>query len=153
MVILGQGPPGDGGPPGGIPVDPPAPVPVVDCDQEGQTIQDSLQLLQPRDTLLVTGFCNENVVIDATFNSITLDGQDVATIDGPGPDLPTIRVRGTTITIRGFTNSGGRTGIQIDPVGDATINNNTIEDTGRDGIVVGFDRGKLEQLLGPTGAA
>ena len=67
--LLGQGPPRGVGPPGGIPVDPPAPVPVVDCDQEGQTIQNSL------------------------------------------------------------------------------------EDTGRDGIVVGFDRGKLEQLLGLTGAA
>ncbi|MBI2987964.1 MAG: hypothetical protein HYY45_14465, partial [Deltaproteobacteria bacterium] len=74
----------------------------VDCGL-GQTISDKLKDLIPGDTLLVSGTCNENLVIREEVHRITLDGQGTATINGPDPSASTVSVQGAGITIKGFT--------------------------------------------------
>lgn len=92
--------------------------------------------LKPGDTLLVSGTCNENVVIGSELSRITLDGQGTATINGPDPTANTIVVRGRNITIRGFRITGGSRGIQVSRGAEATIDENTIQFTGGQGIQV-----------------
>ena len=97
-------------------------------------IQDALTSLQPGDTLLVKGNCNENVLIDETFNNITLDGQGKATIDGGSSTA--VRVRGRGITIRGFTITG-RNGVLVRDGGTVVLRSNTIKNTTGTAINVG----------------
>src|SRR3989338_10107508 len=80
------------------------------CGKE-KTIGEALHELKPGDTLLVSGVCNENLVIPEEVHRITLDGQGTAVIDGPDATRATIEVRGTGITIKRFTISRGRDGI------------------------------------------
>jgi len=82
------------------------------CGKE-KTIGKALHELKPGDTLLVSGTCNENVEIPAEVHRITLDGQGTATINGGPPTLTgpnVVLIRGTGITIKGFTITGGRDG-------------------------------------------
>ncbi|MBI2987513.1 MAG: right-handed parallel beta-helix repeat-containing protein, partial [Deltaproteobacteria bacterium] len=89
------------------------------------------------DILLVSGTCNENIVIRDDVLRIPLDGQGTATISGPDATLDTIDVRGRGITIRGFNVTGGRDGIRIFRGGTAAnIDGNSIQSTGRNGISV-----------------
>lgn len=102
-----------------------------------ETIQNKLRTLKPGDTLLVSGDCDENVTIAEEMQNIILDGQGIATIDGPDANASTIAVRGRGITIRGFSSiSGGQDAIRVDRGGTATIDGNTIEDSGRSGILL-----------------
>lgn len=107
----------------------------IDCNA-GQTITEALKDLISRDTLLVSGMCNENVSVGEGKNNITLDGQGTATINGPDPASETITIRGRRITVRGFTITGGRHGVRVRGGGPATIANNTIQATGGQGIAV-----------------
>jgi hypothetical protein len=113
----------------------------VDCDA-GQTIQDTIKDLIAGDTLLVSGTCDENVLISGATapNSLTLDGQGTATINGPNTTQATIRITRGGITIKGFTITGGRDGIDVSRGGTATITGNVIGTTSsgpaRDGIVL-----------------
>jgi parallel beta-helix repeat protein len=100
------------------------------------TINSFLPRLRPGDRLIVSGTCNENVVISTEFSRITLDGQGTATINGPDPAANTVLVRGRNITIRGFTITGGSRGILVSRGAEATIDGNTIQNTGSDGIQV-----------------
>jgi parallel beta-helix repeat protein len=100
------------------------------------TINAFLPRLRPGDTLIVSGTCNENVVIGSKFSGITLDGQGAATINGPDPTANTVMVRGRFITIRGFTITGGSRGILVNRTADAAIDGNTIQSTGGEGIEV-----------------
>jgi parallel beta-helix repeat protein len=100
------------------------------------TITDFLPRLRPGDRLLVTGTCNENVSIDPRFNSITLEAQGAATINGPDATANTVLISGKGITIKGFTITGGSRGIIVSRGGSATIDGNTIQNTGSDGIQV-----------------
>lgn len=108
------------------------------CGKE-KTIGEALHELKPGDTLLVSGTCNENLVIPEEVHRITLDGQGTATING-GPPVAvgqdTILVRGTGITIKGFNVTGGQNGIQVNRGGTATIDGNTVQNAGRQGIQI-----------------
>jgi parallel beta-helix repeat protein len=104
--------------------------------QPGHTIEQFLKELSPGDTLLLNGSCNENVVIPEEVHRITLDGQGTATINGPDATQNTVRVRGTGITIMGFTITGGRSGVSVQNGGTATIDGNVIQNTGQHGISV-----------------
>ena len=63
-----------------------------------------------------------SVRIDETFNNITLDGQNVATIDGGSSTV--VRVQGRGITIRGFTITGGN-GVVVRGGGTGVIDYNS----------------------------
>ncbi len=99
-----------------------------------KTIGEEIRKLDPGDTLLVYGTCNENLLITEEFHNITLDGQGSATINGPDASLSTVVIRGTGITIRGFAIAGGSNGILVSRGGTALIDGNTIDTTGNNGI-------------------
>ena len=101
----------------------------VNCDG-GQRLQATIDQARPGDTIVVSGFCAENVVIREEAMRITLDGQGAATIHGRLPGPPTIVVLGRGITIRGFTITGGRAGVTVIRGGTAVIDSNTIKETG-----------------------
>jgi parallel beta-helix repeat protein len=100
------------------------------------TIGNAVKKLKPGDTLLVTGTCNENLVIPEETARIVLDGQGKATISGPDTSIPTVAVNGRGITIKGFIITGGRDGIVVSRGGQAIIDRNTIQGTGRIGLQV-----------------
>jgi parallel beta-helix repeat protein len=93
------------------------------------TLTQAVRLLQPGDTLLVNGTCNESVLIPASVHDVTLDGQGSATISGVGDDA--ITIQGTGITIRGFTigSSPQFHGILVTRGGSVTIENNLIQNS------------------------
>ncbi len=101
-----------------------------------KTIQKALTSLKPGDTLLVSGTCNENVVVNESHERITIDGQTTATINGPDNTRPTVHIRGRKITLTGFTITGGEDGINIGNGGGAQVSASTIQNTGRFGISV-----------------
>jgi len=106
----------------------------VSCPLE--TIQGKLKTLKPGDTLLVSGICNENVIITEDLQNVILDGQGIATVGGPDATASTIAVRGRGITIRKFFSiTGGQDAIRVDRGGTATIADNTIQNSGRNGIL------------------
>jgi len=103
----------------------------------GQTIGGFLGNLVSGDTLLVTGLCDENLFIPEALNRITLDGQGTATINGVDGTLPTVLVSGATdITIRGFTITGGASGIVTNQAGSTLLDSNTVRNTGGSAVVV-----------------
>jgi parallel beta-helix repeat protein len=107
----------------------------VDCDL-GESLQAAIDGAGTEATITVSGTCNENVTIREEKDSITLDGQGIATINGPDPTDHTIFVRGRGITIRGITITGGRNGIFVSRGGTALIDTNTIQNTGNNGILL-----------------
>jgi parallel beta-helix repeat protein len=85
---------------------------------------------------MVSGRCQENLLIPEEVQRITLDGQGKATISGTDKAKDTILVYGRRITIKGFTITGGRDGIQILMGGTALVDGNTIEKAERFGVYV-----------------
>ena len=107
----------------------------VDCSSA--SLQAAIEKAKSGDTLLVSGTCNENLVIPEDVQKITLDGQGKATIKGRDPKKDTIFVRGRVdVTVRGFTITGGRDGIMLVSGATALVDGNTIENTSRFGIYV-----------------
>lgn len=96
----------------------------------------AIKTLAPGDVLLVSGACNENVVIPEELVRVTIDGQGIATINGLSTSQHSVTIRGSGITIGGFTVTGGLDGINVNRNGAATISGNTIHSVGRDGISV-----------------
>ena len=83
----------------------------VDCGS-GDTIKAAMDQAQPGDTIMISGTCNENVVVNK--DGITLDGDDSAVIDGSGVDRAVIFIRGRQdVTIKGLTVQNGIYGIEI----------------------------------------
>lgn len=84
----------------------------VDCNA-GETIQNKIGEAQPGDTIMITGTCNEAVVVNK--DDITLDGGGSAVIDGAGVDLWAVDVTGRQkVTIQGLTvQNGHEAGIMI----------------------------------------
>lgn len=101
----------------------------VDCDAGGK-IGAAVDKMKPGDTLLVKGTCRENVAVTTEMARLTLDGQGTATIVAPDSDRAAIEVTGRDITIRGFTITGGRHGINVVRGATAIIVNNVIHYTG-----------------------
>jgi parallel beta-helix repeat protein len=112
------------------------------------TIGNAVRKLKPGDTLLVSGTCNENLEIPFEAARITLDGQGKATISGPDSSKPTVTIRGRGITMKGFSITGGREGIQVPAGGEALIDGNTIQNVGRFGIQV--NRGSSAVIVNNT---
>ena len=114
----------------------------VDCDS-GETITRAFKFVDPGDTIIVTGTCSENLLLnDATgrYSGVTLDGQGAATISGPDPTLNVIELTGVSkFTIRGLTITGGNDGIAINTGSIIAIDSVVVENTGRHGIH--FQRG------------
>lgn len=82
----------------------------VDCSSG--TIADAMSQAQPGDTIMITGTCNEAVVVDK--DGITLDGGGSAVIDGSGIDAAVISVNGhQNVTIKGLTVQNGLSGIRL----------------------------------------
>ena len=86
-------------------------------------------------TIVVTGTCSENLMVNESKNYISLTGP--ATISGTGP-APTISIIGKGITVQNLTINGGGDGIQVVRGGTAFIENNSIE-TGGNGIILAFN--------------
>ncbi len=98
------------------------------------TIGETLKSLKPGDALLVSGACNEHLVIPEHAQNITLDGQGKATINGPDTRRNTIVVGGRGIALKRFSITGGRSGIAVARGGSVLIDGNTIQKTGNHGI-------------------
>lgn len=92
----------------------------------GTTISDAVKLLQPGDTLLVNGSCDENVSIPEEIQNLTLDGQSQASIAPLDASQSTVNIRGRGITIARFTVTGGLNGIIVTRGGAAILEGNTI---------------------------
>lgn len=117
----------------------------VDCDR-GDTITWALWFVQPGDTILINGTCNENLLLSSPvgrYNGLTLDGQGTATIAGPDPTLNAIELTGVSeFTIRGLTITGGNDGIAINTGSVVAIDTVVVQNTGRHGIH--FQRGSTD---------
>gem|GEM_PF-861687 len=102
-----------------------------------RTITAAVEKLKPGDTLLVEGACVENAVIPEQVVDVVVDGQGVATINGPDPTKASVTVGGRNITVQNFGSiTGGREGVLVDQGGTAKITNNIIHGTGNTGIRV-----------------
>ncbi len=106
----------------------------VDC-AKGQTITHALEQSDGNPiTIEVRGTCHESVQIER--NDVTLvAGSSGGTVDGPDPNTHTINVVGASrIVIDGLTVTGGRNGINGNGANRLTIQNCTVQNTGRTGI-------------------
>lgn len=114
----------------------------VDCDR-GETVNRVLRFVDPGDTILINGTCNENLLFSSPtgrYDGVTLDGQGAATISGPDSTLNVIEVTGVSrFTIRGLTITGGHDGLSINTGHEIAIDSVVVENTGRHGIH--FQRG------------
>ena len=114
----------------------------VDCSR--LPVPDSLQAAinnNPAGTTFnVTGTCNENITISEMGEGVTLNGVAGTgpTINGTDTANPTVTVRGQGVTIKGFTITGGLDGIDV-LWGAAKIDNNTIQNSGRYGVVLAMN--------------
>ena len=113
----------------------------VDCDA-GETIANAVSQAHPGSTIVISGTCEEAVVV--TQDGITLDGGGTAVIDGMNDDTVVILVRGQQdVTIKGLTVQNGLNGIKIVESGAARLEDVTVRNsrakTGHDsahGIIV-----------------
>ena len=112
------------------------------------TIGSAVKKLKPGDTLVVSGTCNENLVIPEETARVILDGQGKTTIRGPDSNMPTIIIKGRGIALKGFTITGGREGIQVPAGGEALVDGNTIQGVGRFGIQI--NRGSSAVIVNNT---
>jgi parallel beta-helix repeat protein len=109
----------------------------VDCDKAPVgALQKAITAAHRGDTILVSGTCQENVTIPLGRDGITLDGAGAAAIAGSDSTQPTVLVRAQDITIKGFTITGGLSGIAVTQGGRGHIDGNTVHNTGGYGIVV-----------------
>jgi nitrous oxidase accessory protein NosD len=91
-----------------------------------RTISAAINRLDPGDVLNVSGICSENLVIPENVHDVTINGSGTATINSPDPSRAAVTIRGTGITISGFTIMGGLEGILVHRNGVATITDNLI---------------------------
>ncbi|MBW1680889.1 MAG: right-handed parallel beta-helix repeat-containing protein [Deltaproteobacteria bacterium] len=107
----------------------------VDCDS-GDTIADALAVADPGDTILVTGTCEEAVLlISPDHDRVVLDGQGSAVISSGGQNG--ITVDGTRgVVIRGFTVQNGQEGVLVTRGASALLDGLTVKDCADDGIQV-----------------
>jgi parallel beta-helix repeat protein len=107
----------------------------VDCNKGG-AVGPILSRLKPGDVVSVHGICQENILIQAELQRITLDGQRKATIKAADASRPAIQVLGREVTIKGFTATGGSFAIAINRGATAVIDANTIEHAAVAGLEV-----------------
>ena len=104
----------------------------VDCAAE--TISDVMAQAKPGDTIMITGTCEETV--EVSMDGITLDGGELAVIDGMDTDGSVISVVGhQNVAIKGLTIQGGNIGIRVANNAYAYLEEVIVKDN-EDGIVV-----------------
>jgi len=117
-------------------VGPGVPVPnsiTVDCSNN-QTISQALEITPGKPlTITLVGICNENVEIVRDDVTLIADPSG-GTINGPDPTKDTVKVRASRTVMDGLTVTGGRNGIDV-AFGSTQIQNCTVQNTGRNGIV------------------
>jgi len=110
---------------------------LVDCSA-GQKVADALKFALPGETILLNGTCNENLFISSPFHQfdgITLDGQGVATLNGPDATLNTIELVGVQgFTVKRLTVTGGFDGISINTSPGTAIDTVVVQNVGRIGV-------------------
>ena len=98
----------------------------VDCSSG--TIAAAVSQAQPGDTIMISGTCNENVVVDK--DGITLDGGGTAVIDGSNIDASVILVKGQqNVTIKGLTVQNGLIGVHLGLGASAWLENVTAQNS------------------------
>ena len=102
----------------------------VHCNA-GESIQSKIDEAQPGDTIMITGTCNEAVVVNK--DGITLDGGGLAVIDGAGIDRWAVDVTGRQkVTIQGLTvQNGHAVGIHITENSGVWMQDVTVRNTRR----------------------
>jgi parallel beta-helix repeat protein len=114
-----------------------------------RSLQRAIDRLDPGETLIVSGTCNENVVIGEGKRNLTIDGRGTAAINGSGnPDAPTVLIRGRGIIIKGFTITGGRHGVQLLNGGTGTVDTNRISNATTHGV--GVHNGSFARIVDNT---
>lgn len=95
----------------------------------GQTIQSQVDAAQPGDTIMISGTCNEAVVVNG--DDLILDGGGSAVIDGAGLNRWAIDVTGRQkVTIRGLTVRNAHAGgIVITETSGVWMQDVTVRDT------------------------
>ena len=91
-------------------------------------------------TILVSGTCNENILVRNEKQRITVDGAGAgagtrATINGGGGS-PTVNIRGKGILVQNFTITGGSNGVDANRGSNTVLNNDVIQNTGGNGVLV-----------------
>lgn len=105
----------------------------VNCDR-GQSVQDALDRVDGPSILVVSGTCNEDVVI--TKDDVTLQGGTYTYI-GSDPNANTFLIQGARrVVITGVTVSGAGYGVAVSQGGALTIVNSAIQDNAMAGLVV-----------------
>jgi parallel beta-helix repeat protein len=108
----------------------------ANCGQ-GQTISDTLKQGAAGQPLMVVvqGTCNENLVVDR--DDVTLQGDPSVggAVNGPDAGVDAIIVTGRRVTITGLTVTGGKNAIRAVAASAMTVQNSTIQNSGRNGIV------------------
>jgi parallel beta-helix repeat protein len=99
----------------------------VDCP--GQSLQVAVDAAQPGDVIKVSGTCTENVVIPPEKQRLTLNGQNVGTLQALSPSNQVLDVKGKGIMIKNFVIMGGL-GVRVERGATATIEHNNISNAG-----------------------
>jgi parallel beta-helix repeat protein len=100
------------------------------------SLQAAIEIAQPGDYIMVTGTCNENLLVRNEKQRIAIQANGSATLNGPSATEPTLNVRGKGIVIQGFTITGGSRGVHVNRNSNAVITDNVIQSTGGDGVIV-----------------
>ena len=102
----------------------------VNCDT-GQSVQNALNRVNGPSTIVVTGTCNQNIVIRK--DDVTLQGGIYV---GPDPNQDTISVQGARrVSIKGATVGGARHGVVALQGASLTIESSTIQANSQIGVV------------------
>jgi Right handed beta helix region len=104
---------------------------------------------KPGDVFVVSGTCNENVLVPSHIADITIDGQGLTTINPPDPTAPAVAVQGANeITIKNLVITGGSNGIQVRRGGTAVIDGVTVSGAASNGIAV--NAGSFARIINST---
>lgn len=110
----------------------------VNCGSS--SIQAAIDGAAAGDIVLVSGTCNENVLVRNEKQRITIDGAGAgvgtrATVNG-GSTSPTFNLRGKGILVQNFTITGGSNGVWANRGANAVLNNNIIQVSAGNGVMV-----------------
>lgn len=100
------------------------------------SLQAAIEIARPGDYVMVTGTCNENLLVRNDTQRIAIQANGTATLNGPSSTEPTLNVRGKSVVIQGFTITGGSRGVHVNRNSNAVITDNLIQSTGGDGVIV-----------------